>query len=95
MIKTATSDTPSTGNIKHSVTIRGHRTSISLEPRFWSCLRQMAQQRDLPLAALIAEIDAGRGHAEAGSNLSSKVRLAVLEWALAAGVSNAAAPPQQ
>ena len=43
--------------VKHSVTIAGHQTSISLEPVFWDALRRAAQQEDLPLNALIARID--------------------------------------
>ena len=68
---------------KHSVSIRGHRTSITLEDAFMDALRQMADQRGLAVAALIAEIDAAQ--ATPGSkpaNLSSAIRVAVLEWAL-------------
>lgn len=71
-----------TANRKRSVSIRGHRTSFSLEDPFWNCLRQMAYERDLPLAGLIARIDAERGE---DVNLSSQIRLAVLDWALAGG----------
>lgn len=67
---------------KRSVSIRGHRTSISLEDRFWSTLQDMATARALPVAALIAEIDAARGGA---GNLSSAIRIAVLDWALSSG----------
>lgn len=66
-------------NRKRSVAIRGHRTSFSLEDKFWTCLKQMAGERGVPLAALVAEIDAERG--ETG-NLSSMIRLRVLDWAL-------------
>ncbi|MBC7281201.1 ribbon-helix-helix domain-containing protein [Hoeflea sp.] len=64
---------------KHSVSIRGHRTSITLEDAFMDALKQMADQRGLALAALIAEID---GAQAAPGNLSSALRLAVLDWAL-------------
>ena len=64
---------------KHSVSIRGHRTSITLEDAFMDALRQMADQRGLALAALISEIDAAQA---APGNLSSALRLAVLDWAL-------------
>ena len=46
--------------VKHSVSISGHSTSISIEERFWQCLRAIAEREDLPLARLIARIDAGR-----------------------------------
>ena len=32
-----------TENRKRSVTIRGHRTSFSVEDAFWSCLKQICQ----------------------------------------------------
>ena len=59
---------------KHSLTIAGHRTSISLEQAFWDALREIADARRLSLAALIGEIDASRGAA----NLSSAIRVFVL-----------------
>ncbi|HVW57114.1 MAG TPA: ribbon-helix-helix domain-containing protein [Rhizobiaceae bacterium] len=62
---------------KHSVTIRGHRTSFSLEDAFFIELEQMAARRSIPLAGLIAEIDAARPRS---TNLSSALRLYVLEW---------------
>ena len=68
---------------KHSVSIRGHRTSITLEDAFMDALRQMADQRGMAVAALIAEIDSV--HSQRGSapvNLSSAIRVAVLNWAL-------------
>lgn len=61
---------------KRSLSIAGHRTSIALEPEFWAGLETMAAARGLPLAALILEIDEGRGE----PNLSSAVRVAVLGW---------------
>jgi predicted DNA-binding ribbon-helix-helix protein len=64
---------------KRSVRIAGHRTSVSLEAPFWEALQGLAAQRGLPLAALIAEIDA----AHAGANLSSALRVFVLERARA------------
>lgn len=60
---------------KHSVTIRGHATSYSLEDEFMVEVRRMARERKQPLAHFIAEIDEQR----AGKiNLSSALRLAVL-----------------
>ncbi len=72
-------DPGATAISKHSLTIAGHRTSISLEQAFWDKLRDIARARDLSLAALIGEIDAGRGAA----NLSSAIRVFVLVQALA------------
>jgi predicted DNA-binding ribbon-helix-helix protein len=61
--------------VKHSLAISGHRTSISLEKAFWDGLRSVATDRGISVAALVAEIDAGRGAA----NLSSAIRVFVLE----------------
>lgn len=62
---------------KHSVSIRGHRTSYSLEQPFFDELSRIAAARNLPLAALIAEIDEGRARE---ANLSSAIRVYVLDW---------------
>jgi predicted DNA-binding ribbon-helix-helix protein len=61
---------------KRSVTIRGHRTSYSLENAFQDELENVATARSMTLAALIAEIDEGRAR---DTNLSSALRLFVLE----------------
>jgi len=63
---------------KRSLAIAGHRTSVSLEEAFWDALKSLAARRALSLAALVAEIDAGRGDA----NLSSALRVALLKDAL-------------
>lgn len=60
---------------KHSVTLRGHRTSFSLEDEFWNEAVDLARQRDLSIAALLTEIDEARAP---DSNLSSAIRLHVL-----------------
>ena len=46
---------------KHSATLHGHRTSFTLEEPFWHELKHIADQRGIPLARLIAEIDARFG----------------------------------
>lgn len=61
---------------KHSLTLRGHRTSVSLEPEFWRAFRQLAQEADKGLNELAAEIDEKRG-VERG--LASAIRVHVLE----------------
>lgn len=60
--------------LKRSVTIDGHRTSISLEPEFWQLLQQEADKRHLPLARLIKQIDRDRA-----GNLSSAIRVWLLQ----------------
>ena len=62
--------------VKHSVTLRGHRTSISLEDAFWQELRDLARQKEMPINALVSQIDAERG-VEAG--LASAIRVYVLQ----------------
>jgi len=59
---------------KRSLSIAGHRTSVSLEDAFWAGLKQIAAREQTTLAALIAEIDSRRD----GNNLSSALRLHVL-----------------
>ena len=59
---------------KRSVSIRGHRTSLSLEDGFWEELGAIAATRGVSLSALITEIDRTRT-----GGLSSAVRLFVLE----------------
>ena len=58
-------------DLKHSLSIAGHRTSLSLEPEFWEALRQEACSRDTSVAALVTEIDQSRD----GRNLSSAIRV--------------------
>ncbi len=48
---------PLAGPVKHSITIEGHQTSISLEPLFWDALRRAAQEEGIALNALVARID--------------------------------------
>ncbi len=63
------------GIAKRSVSIRGHRTSISLEKPFLQELEAIARRQNIPLATLIAEVDENRS---ADNNLSSELRLHVL-----------------
>jgi predicted DNA-binding ribbon-helix-helix protein len=61
-------------DLKHSLTIAGHRTSLSLEPEFWTALQKAAAKRNLTIAGLVSEIDQSR----AGRNLSSAIRVWIL-----------------
>ena len=60
---------------KRSLTLRGHRTSVSLEDPFWDAFREIADRDGKPINALAAEIDAGR---DADTGLASAIRLYVL-----------------
>jgi len=62
---------------KRSVTIRGHRTSFSLEDPFYDIMISIATSRGMTVAGLIAEIDESR---DRNSNLSSALRIYVLDW---------------
>jgi predicted DNA-binding ribbon-helix-helix protein len=62
--------------LKRSFTIKGHRTSISMEAPFWAALEQAAELEKSTLAGLVADIDARRGAA----GLSSAVRVWVLDY---------------
>ena len=64
---------------KRSVTIAGHRTSVSLEEAFWGLLRGIAAARGQSVSELVTEIDRERS-----GNLSSAIRVFVLTE-LAAG----------
>jgi predicted DNA-binding ribbon-helix-helix protein len=59
---------------KRSLTIAGHRTSISLEEPFWRALKEIAAADGVSLAALVAAIDGRRK----GVGLSSALRIHVL-----------------
>lgn len=63
------------GDLKRSLTIAGHRTSLSLEPEFWAALQTEAARRNQSVASLVGDIDRSRG----SRNLSSAIRV----WLLA------------
>ena len=59
---------------KRSITIAGHRTSLSLEQAFWDALSAYARRDGVSINRLLTEIDEARE-----SNLSSAARVYVLE----------------
>lgn len=61
--------------VKRSIVIDGHKTSVSLEDAFWSDLKQIALAQRATLSELVAKIDDARQQ----NNLSSAIRLFVLE----------------
>ena len=65
-------------DIKRSVRIAGHSTSIALEEEFWDALKEIARAEGVSLNALIARIDAAR--LPKTSNLSRAIRLYVLGY---------------
>jgi predicted DNA-binding ribbon-helix-helix protein len=60
---------------KRSITIDGHRTSISLEDEFWDGLKFIAEQQQRPLIDLIKHVDEIRT-----TGLSSALRVYVLKY---------------
>ena len=80
------------GVIKRSIDVGGHKTSITLEDAFWARLKEIARSRHMTLSEIVGYIDSHRNHA----NLSSTIRLFVLDHALAqrkALTADAAAQP--
>jgi predicted DNA-binding ribbon-helix-helix protein len=69
------------GPVKHSLTLRGHRTSVSLEAEFWQAFRDIAKAEGLTLNELAVQIDDQR-HPDVG--LASAIRVHVLQAALRA-----------
>lgn len=69
---------PPEGPRKRSLTLAGHRTSISLEPEFWQALQEICRAEGRTLTSLVCEIDEQRGE----RNLSSALRVFILSRAL-------------
>ena len=65
---------------KRSIVIANHKTSVSLEDPFWAGLKEIAAERHTPLSQLVSDIDSERKQ----GNLSSALRMYVLEWYRAA-----------
>lgn len=61
---------------KRSFSIRGHRTSISLEAPFWDALKHVSDRENVSVARLIETVDETRG----GAGLSSAVRVWLLDY---------------
>jgi predicted DNA-binding ribbon-helix-helix protein len=62
--------------VKRSIVIVGHKTSVSLEDPFWDHLKSIARAQRMTLSELVASINGARKQ----SNLSSAIRLFVLEY---------------
>ncbi len=46
--------------VKRSFSVAGHRTSVALEPEFWTALQEIATRQGITLARLVMQIDADR-----------------------------------
>lgn len=62
--------------VKHSLTLKGHRTSVSLEESFWLAFRDIATEKGVALNVLAAEIDASR---DADVGLASAIRVFIFQ----------------
>jgi len=62
--------------VKRSLTLRGHRTSVSLEEAFWQEFRAISSEKGLSINELAAVIDADRG---VESGLASAIRVYILK----------------
>ncbi len=62
--------------VKRSLTLNGHRTSVSLEDAFWREFRRIAEEKGKPINALASEIDARR---DLETGLASAIRVYILE----------------
>ena len=65
--------------VKRSLTLQGHRTSVSLEQAFWTEFRRLADAEGLSVNALAARIDATR---TPPASLASAIRVYVLRAAV-------------
>ena len=61
---------------KRSLTLQGHRTSVSLEHEFWLAFRAIAEAQGKPINVLAAEIDASRSD---DTGLASAIRVFILK----------------
>ena len=62
--------------VKHSISVGGHKTSVSLEEAFWNGMKEISARRNMTLSELVGEIDSNRQQ----GNLSSAIRLFVLDF---------------
>lgn len=67
--------------VKRSLTLRGHRTSVSLEDVFWTAFRKAAKEDGIALNELAALIDEDRGDV----GLASAIRVWLFQRAVARG----------
>ena len=61
--------------IKKSITIKKHRTSLSLEKEFWDALKIIATEQKCSIENLVARIDSNRK-----TSLASSIRVFLLNF---------------
>jgi predicted DNA-binding ribbon-helix-helix protein len=77
--------------VKRSIVVAGHKTSVSLEEAFWNGMKEISGLRNMTLSELVGEIDNNRQQ----GNLSSAIRLFVLDHFKARAVGGTAGEPKQ
>ncbi len=61
---------------KYSLTLAGHRTSVSMEEPFWEALKDISKHKNQSITAIVSLIDRNREDLP----LSSAIRIYVLEY---------------
>jgi len=61
--------------VKRSFSLSGHRTSVALEPEFWTALAALAERRGISVGGLVSQTDAVR---MADEPLASRLRVLAL-----------------
>ena len=61
--------------IKKSITIKKHRTSLSLEKEFWNALKIIAKEKKCSIESLVTKIDSERR-----ASLASSIRVYILKF---------------
>src|SRR6266702_1518980 len=74
-------------DVKRSIVVAGHKTSVSLEEAFWNGMKEISGLRNMTLSELVGEIDGNRQQ----GNLSSAIRLFVLDYFRTRAIPAAAA----
>ena len=59
---------------KKSITIKKHRTSLSLEKEFWDALKIIAKDQNSSVENLVTKVDANRK-----TSLASSIRVYILK----------------
>ncbi|MGN0929878.1 MAG: ribbon-helix-helix domain-containing protein [Alphaproteobacteria bacterium] len=61
---------------KHSITLMGHKTSISIEREFWEELQKISKAQNKSINEIISSIDIGKHN----GNLSSSIRVFIIQY---------------
>lgn len=62
--------------LKRSLSLKGHKTSLSLEEEFWKALKEISITKGVSTSEIVANVDRTRGD----NGLSSAVRIWILNY---------------